>query len=135
PQLRRRYSGLGAYGVTKLANILFTAGLNTRIAQTGVRAFAADPGLVKTDIGMKGTPGLVSWVWKIRRSGGTSAAVPAQSIFYLLTEPSLMGTREIYWKDSHPRRASRAALDPDEAARLWEYSEQICGLHPEKENE
>ncbi|HWQ45394.1 MAG TPA: SDR family NAD(P)-dependent oxidoreductase, partial [Longilinea sp.] len=94
PQLRRRYSGLGAYGVTKLANILFTAGLNTRAALTGVRAFAADPGLVKTDIGMKGTPRLVSWVWKIRRSGGTSAEVPAQSIFYLLTEPSLMGTRE-----------------------------------------
>jgi len=135
PQLRRRYNGLGAYGVTKLANILFTLELNKRADGTGIHAFAADPGLVKTDIGMKGTPGLVSWVWKIRRSGGTPPEVPAQGIFYLLTDPSLMDTEEIYWKDSRPRRASRAALDPVEAARLWEYSERMCGISEEGSND
>jgi NAD(P)-dependent dehydrogenase (short-subunit alcohol dehydrogenase family) len=135
PQLRRRYNGLGAYGVTKLANILFTLELNKRADGTGMHAFAADPGLVKTDIGMKGTPGLVSWVWKIRRSGGTPPDVPAQGIVYLLTESSLHDTDEIYWKDSRPRRANRAALDPVEAARLWEYSERMCGLTAEKDHE
>jgi hypothetical protein len=98
-----------------------------------VRAFAADPGLVKTDIGMKGTPSLAGWVWKIRRSGGTPPEVPARGILYLLTEPSIQDTREVYWKDQHPKRSSRAALDSQSAGRLWSISERYCGIpemHP-----
>lgn len=135
PQLRRRYNGLSTYGVTKLANILFTLEFNKRTSQAGVHAFAADPGLVKTDIGMKGTPGLVGWVWRIRRSGGTSPEVPAQGILYLLSQPELKDSAQIYWKDSQPRRASRTALDPVEASRLWEYSERMCGLSEGKSHE
>ncbi len=132
PQLRRRYNGLQAYGNTKLANVLFSLAFNQRYAQTSkIRAFAADPGLVKTDIGMKGTPALVNWVWKLRRSGGTSPEVPACGIVYLLTEPSVQDTQDVYWKDSQPKRPGRAALDTASADRLWDLSEKMCGLSPE----
>jgi NAD(P)-dependent dehydrogenase (short-subunit alcohol dehydrogenase family) len=134
PQLRRHYNGLSAYGVTKLANILFTLELNRRLGEgSNVHAFALDPGLVKTDIGMKGTPALAGWIWKIRRSGGTSPVAPARSIFYLLTDPSIQTSPQVYWKDSHPKKASRAALDAQSASRLWALSEKMCGLNGKDE--
>ena len=119
----------GAYGNTKLANVLFTQELNRRQAPgAGLRAFAADPGLVKTDIGLKGTPSLAAWVWKLRRSGGIPASESAEGIVYLLTEPTLQERPEIYWKHGRPQPASRAAQDLQSALRLWQLSEQMCGL-------
>lgn len=128
-QLRRRYNGLRAYGRTKLANVLFTAELNRRLGSgSSVRAFAADPGLVKTDIGLKGTPALARWVWSLRRSGGISAAESARGIVYLLTEPGLEETDQVYWKHGRPKTPSRFSQDPLAAARLWAESERMCGL-------
>jgi NAD(P)-dependent dehydrogenase (short-subunit alcohol dehydrogenase family) len=130
PQQRKRYDGLRAYGVTKLANILFTAALNRHLGSTSsVRAFAADPGLVKTDIGLKGTPALAQLAWKLRRTGGTSAQVPARNIVYLLTEPSIADVQALYWKDSQPKRPSRQSLDALNADRLWSLSARMCGLY------
>ncbi len=128
-QLRRHYNGLLAYKQTKLANVLFSAELNRRLGpNAAVRAFAADPGLVQTDIGFKATPGLARWVWKIRRSAGISARESAQGVVYLLLDPSVAGQDHLYWKHSRPKPASRAALDPQSAARLWAVSAQMCGL-------
>jgi len=129
PQQRRRYNGLRAYGVTKLANVLFTLELNRRLgAGSPVRAFAADPGLVKTDIGLKGTPGLVQTVWKWRRSGGIPAIEAAEGVVFLLTEPGIQDASALYWKHSRPRRTSKEAQDAQSAARLWELSEHLCGM-------
>ena len=132
PQRLRCYNGLKAYGTTKLANILFTSELNRRLgapsSASSVRAFAADPGLVKTDIGMKGTPAIAGWVWKLRRTGGSSPELPAQGICFLLTEPSISDSHDPYWKDSHPKQPSRNSLDDECAVKLWSLSAQMCGL-------
>jgi NAD(P)-dependent dehydrogenase (short-subunit alcohol dehydrogenase family) len=128
-QLRRRYNGLQAYGQTKLANVLFTLELNARQGgASSLRAFAADPGLVKTDIGFKGTPALVRWIWKIRRSGGITAEESARGVVFLATEAAIQDSPEIYWRHSQPRQASRRALDREAAARLWQISSQMCGI-------
>ena len=135
PQLRRHYSGLQAYGNTKLANILFTRELNRRLgSESTVRAYAADPGLVKTDIGIKGTPGLVSWVWKIRRSGGISAAEAARGILFLLSEPSIQDVPNMYWKHGAPKAESHEAQNCVSAARLWKLSSEMCSLPVEESN-
>ncbi len=128
-QLRRRYNGLQAYKQTKLANVLFTAELNRRLgAQSGVRAFAADPGLVNTEIGLKGTPGLVQWIWERRRAAGIPPAEAARGIIFLLGEPAIQDTRDLYWKHGKPQSPSRQALDRSAAERLWALSERMCGM-------
>lgn len=129
PQLRRRYNGLRAYENTKLANVLFTHELNRRLGQPSrVRAFAADPGLVKTDIGFKGTPGLVNWVWKVRRSAGISAEEAARGVAFLLTEPEIQQSPASYWRHCCPLKPSRAALNEQDASRLWMLSAKMVGL-------
>ena len=133
PQARRHYNGLRAYGVTKLANILFTLELNRRYqASTSLHAFAADPGLVKTDMGLKGVPPLVQLVWKIRRSGGIAPEEAAKGIEFLLTEPSIQSANDIYWKHGCPRRPDPAALNLTSAARLWALSAELCNLPVEE---
>jgi NAD(P)-dependent dehydrogenase (short-subunit alcohol dehydrogenase family) len=129
-QLRRRYNGLRAYRQSKLANVLFTLELNRRFgAQSKLRAFAADPGLVNTDIGAKGNPGYVGWAWKQRAAvGGISPEKSARGIAYLVSEPSIQNAPEIYWKHGAPRRPGRRAVDEASARRLWEFSEEMCGI-------
>jgi NAD(P)-dependent dehydrogenase (short-subunit alcohol dehydrogenase family) len=128
-QLRRHYNGLLAYQNTKLANVLFTQAFNRHMGPgSTVRAFAADPGLVKTEIGYKGNPALVAWIWKQRRANGTPPEVPARAIAYLLTDPALQESSEIYWKDCRPKKASRRALNEADADRLWAESEKMCGM-------
>lgn len=131
-QLRRRYNGLRAYGQTKLANVLFTQELNLRLgAGSPVRAFAADPGLVKTEIGFKGTPALVRWIWGRRRAGGISPEASARGILYLLTEPGIQDAPQVYWRHGEPRPCSKQALDLESAARLWDLSAKMVGAASE----
>lgn len=129
PQTLRGYNGLRAYQNSKLANVLFTLELNRRLADSpNVRAFAADPGLVKTEMGFKGTPRLVRWFWAVRRRGGTDVGVPVRGILYLLGEPSIQASPHVYWMDCAPKQPSRRALDAQAAARLWVISEAMCAI-------
>jgi NAD(P)-dependent dehydrogenase (short-subunit alcohol dehydrogenase family) len=132
--LRRRYSPLRAYGQSKLANVLFTFELNRRrAAGPRVQAFAADPGLVNTALGSKGTSGLARWAWEWRRRSGSSAETAAATVVFLAVDPLPRISEGVYWKDCRAVRPCREAERADEAARLWELSERLCGIRFEAE--
>jgi NAD(P)-dependent dehydrogenase (short-subunit alcohol dehydrogenase family) len=128
-QLFRRYNCLSAYEQSKLANVLFTAEFNRRRRDgSKVHAFAADPGLVKTDMGWKSTPSVVRWIWAIRRRGGVTPEEAARGIIFLLEDPSAQDSNSIYWKDGRPIPPSRLADDVGTAGRLWDLSRRMCGI-------
>jgi len=123
------YNTLIVYKQTKLANVLFTAEFNRRVDSTSsLRAYAIDPGLVNTEIGLKGTDGLARWFWNWRRSKGDSPEKGAETIVYLASEPHIHPPDEIYWKAKKPKQASHAALNRQDANRLWQISERLCGI-------
>jgi NAD(P)-dependent dehydrogenase (short-subunit alcohol dehydrogenase family) len=126
--MRRNYSCLAAYKQSKLANVLFTSEFNRRLADTAVRAYAADPGLVNTEIGLKGTSGIEQFVWERRRRGGASPAEGAETLVYLAANAPVDGRPASYWRDCRPARPSRYARRQGEAARLWALSERLTGL-------
>ena len=127
--LRRRYHCLLAYKQSKLANVMFAVEFNRRVGpESGVRAYAADPGLVDTGIGIKGTGGLERWVWERRRNGGKSPRQGARTVVFLACSPSLRGFDAVYWKDCAPKPPSRYAMDPANTTRLWTMSERLCGI-------
>ena len=126
---RKRYNILKAYKQSKLANVLFSAEVNRRLdTASRIRAYAADPGLVSTQIGLKGTSGIENWVWRKRMEGGVGPAQGAETIVFLATDPSVEGSNEVYWKDCQPKRPSRYAQRTEEADRLWVLSERLCGV-------
>ncbi len=121
------YVSLWAYKVSKLANVLFSAEFNRRMAGAGVRAYSVDPGLVNTDIGLKGTSGLSRWIWKLRQRAGTGADLPAATIAHLCEGPA-DNPEALYWRDSRPEQPARQALNERAAARLWNLSCELCGI-------
>jgi NAD(P)-dependent dehydrogenase (short-subunit alcohol dehydrogenase family) len=128
-QLRRSYNCLLAYQQTKLANVLFTAELNRRLGpKSTVRAFAADPGLVRTEIGHKGNPGIVGWVWSKRAAAGISPEESGRNVAYLVAEPSIQDVEDVYWKELAPKTPSLEARDVESARRLWAMSARMCGM-------
>lgn len=131
-QLRKRYWVLKAYRQTKLCNVLFMAEFNRRLRgwMPGVRGFAADPGLVNTDIGSKSNLLFARWAWGIRRMGGISPEESAKGIVFLLRENSLPSPDAVYWKHGKPIAPDAYALDPQTARRLWDLSANMCGFHP-----
>jgi NAD(P)-dependent dehydrogenase (short-subunit alcohol dehydrogenase family) len=132
-QLRRHYSALRAYGQTKLANVLFTLELDRRLRGNGnVRAFAADPGLVNTELGLKSNSFIARWAWSMRRRGGMTPEESARGIVYLATEPSIQDADDLYWKHGKPKVADPYARNPEAAAQLWRLSAQMCGVDTEE---
>ncbi len=122
----KRYSPLYAYKQSKLANMLFANEFNRRFSNLGVRAYVVDPGLVNTDIGSKQTGGLTHLVWELRKKSGVSPERPAQTYQYLCTRPE--HPEGLYYHDSVPCAYSRHADSEEYAKRLFELSEQLCGI-------
>lgn len=127
--LRRRYNTLLAYKQSKLANVLFSAEFNRRFGETtAMRAYAIDPGLVNTDIGLKGTGGIVRLVWQRRQKKGVTPEKGAETVIFVAADSSVKGSMDVYWKDCAPLEPSKYSQREDESARLWELSERLCGI-------
>jgi len=128
-QSRRHYNPLKSYGQTKLANILFASEFNRRFAtDSGLRAFAADPGLVNTDIGLKSNSSLAGAIWSWRRRAGVRPEEAAKGILFLAMDPSIQSSPDVYWKSCKPKAPSTAALNAQAARQLWELSAQMCSV-------
>lgn len=122
------YFGLWAYQVSKLSNVLFSLELNQLQHGKAPHAFAVDPGLVNTEIGLKDTGGLAKLVWRSRKKLGVSPKIPAQTILFLASDPDVIHSQAIYWHECKPKQPSRAALDTKMARRLWIESCKLCNL-------
>lgn len=122
------YFGFWAYKVSKLGNILFSRQFNRMQRGKNPQAFAVDPGLVNTDIGLKGTGGLVQAVWSGRQAKGMPAEVPSRTILYVANTVGLDAQRDVYWRDCKPKQPGKAALNNNLAERLWVESCRLCGI-------
>jgi NAD(P)-dependent dehydrogenase (short-subunit alcohol dehydrogenase family) len=121
----KRYHPLRVYMQSKLANVMFTFSLNQKYQKQGLNAYAVDPGLVNTRIGLKNSGKLVSFVWNLRRKSGTSPEIPAQTYLYILNQKN--PPEGLYYKDSasHPYNS---LVNEVNSNRLFELSENMCGI-------
>ena len=127
-QLSRRYRQLQAYKQTKLFAVHLAREFNKRFK--GVRAFAADPGLVNTEMGLKDTKGVARAIWKYRKRFGVATEDGAKTSVHLAAEEDLCD--EIYWKDCKPRAAAKNAMRDDFSKKIWEYCERLCAIDSDR---
>ena len=137
PRLERRYDRWQAYFHSKLANLLFTAELQRRLAAAGAStiAVAAHPGGSNTDLGTEGS-GLSNVGLRLLPFIGQPAALGARPMLRALTDPAVRGGEYygprfmVFGASPVLETPSRAARDTAAARRLWDLSVELSGLEP-----
>lgn len=139
----RDYDKWKAYGQSKTANVLFTVELERRLGGKGVHAYALHPGVILTELSRHLTQDDVAALSTRGRGGSkgglTLVDVPtgAATQVWAATSPELAGRGGLYLEECAvagptPGDGSAGyapyAVDPDAAARLWEWSEREVGL-------
>jgi len=120
----KRFSGIDAYAQSKLANILFTAGLARRLEGTTVTANALHPGAIASGFA-RNNKGLVGFGWRLLSPFLLSNESGAKTSIFLASDPSVEGVSGKYFEKCAERKPSRRARDMDAAKRLWAISEEL----------
>ncbi len=134
---RRRYSAWGAYGQSKLANLLFTLELQRRLQAAGspIRALAAHPGYAATNLqtgtSSKWADRLMSVANKVVAQTDEMGALP--TLFAAsqdLPGASYVGPDGLRESRGYPTLVGRTsdASDVVLAQRLWVRSEELTGV-------
>lgn len=126
---RGRYSGSGAYGATKLANVLFTRELARRMQGTGVATSAFHPGTVASDIGREGGFYRLLFGSRLSKSLLSTPAQGAAPLVHLATTVDTHTVNGQYFHRFKPEEPkNQQAVDPRLAQQLWERSAQLTGV-------
>ena len=127
----RSFSGMAAYGESKLANVLFTYELARRLEGSRVTANCLHPGAVATGLFRRRSGAL----GRLIRLAGTLARPllrsprrGAETVIYLSVSPEVENVSGRYFEDRAERPSSEASHDLATARRLWEVSERLTGL-------
>lgn len=139
---QRRYRSWGAYGQSKLANLLFTGELQRRLdrAHLSVKAMAAHPGYAHTNLQsasarMQGKSFQARMAERTNDLLAQSAAMGALPTLFAATAPGLpgdsfVGPNGFMELRGYPQLVGRSARAADlaDAAALWAASEQLTGV-------
>jgi NAD(P)-dependent dehydrogenase (short-subunit alcohol dehydrogenase family) len=137
-QWERSYDRVGAYGQSKLANLLFTYELQRRLAdrQQNTIAVAAHPGGSNTELARHLPAIFKPAVAMLGPVLFQSAAMGALPTLRAATDPDVAGG-QYYGPDGfaeqrgHPKLVSSSGQSHDEELqhRLWTVSEELTGVH------
>jgi NAD(P)-dependent dehydrogenase (short-subunit alcohol dehydrogenase family) len=134
-QWERNYSRVGAYGQSKLANLLFTYELQRRLAHGGTTiAVAAHPGGSRTEL-TRHLPPLLARVTPLIEPLLQGADMGALPTLRAATDPGVVGG-QYYGPDGfgeqhgYPKvvASSSKSHDVEVQKRLWAVSEELTGV-------
>jgi NAD(P)-dependent dehydrogenase (short-subunit alcohol dehydrogenase family) len=126
-QSKNKYRGFPVYGMTKLANIMFTYELAERLEGTGVTATCMHPGAVNTRFGTNNR-GPMTILFRAFKPFMRTPEQGADTVIWLASSPEVEGLSGRYYSDRKPLEPKKIANDPAARRRLWEESERLTGL-------
>ena len=119
-QPTRSLTGTREYGVSKLANILFSAHLAKELAGTGVSTYSLHPGVVDTEV-WREVPRFLRPLLRLR--GLLTPEQGAQTTLYCALQAPASESG-LYYDKSRVKTPSRIAQDSQLAEQLWNQSLQ-----------
>lgn len=128
--LEKKYSWQEANNQSKLADVLMTYALASRLKKAGIRVNCLHPGAVRTGVVLR-TKGLSFWTkllyrlvsWMFR-----SPAKGAETVIWLATAPEAGKYSGKYFIDKKAVKSAPATYDKELQDRLWRTSLQLTGL-------
>jgi NAD(P)-dependent dehydrogenase (short-subunit alcohol dehydrogenase family) len=113
---------LGAFGASKMMNIMFTYALSRRLEGSGVTACVFHPGLVKSDLTNE-MPSIMNFIFK-RISAKPDKA--AKMLCTLAIASQFERANGIFYKyDGSEIKSSQYSYDKELQEKLWTISEQL----------
>ena len=119
-QATRSLTGTREYGVSKLANILFSAHLAKVLEGSGVSTYSLHPGVVDTEV-WRELPGFLRPLLRLR--GLLTPEEGAQTTLYCALQAPASESG-LYYDKSRIKTPSRIAQDAQLAEQLWHQSLQ-----------
>jgi len=137
---QREYDKWQAYGESKTANVLFSVGLDLRMREHGVRAFAVHPGMIMTNLARHlEAADITALTDRSSSSEPLAFKTPEQgaaTTVWAATTSVLALEGGQYLEDCHIAQAAESgsssgvesyAVDPAVAEELWSLSEDLVG--------
>lgn len=123
----KSYSAWGAYGASKLANILFAKELAERLLDDGITSNSLHPGGVNTNFAGD-TASLTGLALKVLKPFFRTPEQGAETSIYLASSPEVEHVTGLYFADKKPSTPSQQARSDYNAKQLWSLSEQLTQL-------
>jgi NAD(P)-dependent dehydrogenase (short-subunit alcohol dehydrogenase family) len=124
---RKKFSSgfLGAFGATKMMNLMFTYALARRVEGTGITTSVFHPGLVKSDL-TKEMPPVLDFIFKRISSKPDKAA---KMLCSLAIDSKYKNSNGTFFKfNGKEIRSNQYSYNMEMQERLWEISEQLATL-------
>jgi NAD(P)-dependent dehydrogenase (short-subunit alcohol dehydrogenase family) len=115
------------YGASKLCNIWFAREAGRRLAAKHVTSNALHPGGVASNFGASGGV-MFKYGTKLVKPFLLTSAQGARTSIHLATSPDVENITGGYFVKSKLTTPSKRARNDDDARRLWELSERLCGV-------
>lgn len=119
----KKFSALGAFGASKMMNLMFAFKLAKELEKSGQASMAFHPGLVKSDLLNEG-PSFLRGFLKLISSGPDKTAA---AIADLVTSDKKDLNGKFFNKSQKELKAAAHAYDPNQQQRLWDLSQKITG--------
>ncbi|AQT78078.1 hypothetical protein B1R94_00735 [Mycolicibacterium litorale] len=132
-----QYDKWQAYGQSKTANVLFTVEAERRWGPRGVHSFAVHPGVVATELARHMTRDDFSGGGRLANLDVTDVEHGAATTVWAAVSPELDGRGGLYLEDCRVAEpftegaeggVADWAVDPGQAARLWDWSQRQADL-------
>ncbi len=124
----RTYKPMEVYGLSKLANILFTRELAARLNPAEITVNCLHPGVVRTGFGTQSEWGFLGTLFNLARPFFISPEKGARTSLYLALGSDVSQITGRYFKNCAEAKPAHLAFNENMAKNLWETSRRITGL-------
>ncbi|XP_063837637.1 retinol dehydrogenase 13-like [Ostrinia nubilalis] len=131
----RSYSPAEAYSQSKLANVLFSRELATKLKEhniDGIHTYCLHPGVIKTELGRHLNESLF-WgaqviIGTVLRPFMKTPELGAQTTIYCAVDEKCADETGLYYSDCVVTKPSKSGLNDEHAKKLWDLSVDLVGL-------
>jgi len=127
-QSKKNYKPMKVYGQSKLANILFTKRLASKVKENNITVNCLHPGYVDTGIGSNNKQALWKLMMNLGRPFAKKTDKGAETSIYLCASPEVEKVTGEYFVDCKIEKLLGAAKSEEQAEKLWSISSELTGV-------
>lgn len=125
--LTKHFNVIKAYSQSKLANVLFTRELASRLKNKGITVNCCHPGAVATNIGISRDTGFGKTITGMLKPFFQTPEQGARTAIYLASSKEVEGITGEYFYRCKIAKSSDRSKDMELAKKLFEFTEQMVG--------